>query len=404
MANKKVPKNYDTTWNRRKQRIDEIEGLPAVTSADAGKIMKVGEDGKWHLGSDENTIIVANPDEQPTVDLENLKIGNTVYSVKIPELTSVKSFKLTMSNGGQYNTNKPIIEFFNEAGQEASITSSDYTVECDKTYQGNAGMDQVCSILTPDTPGTFTYTFVNDFDIENYSIIKLTRGGAFVNDIAKNIKIELSVDGENYITIYDETTITWSDAVPYHLISLKDGSEASTLLPIVTGADNGKFLGVVNGVWDKTDIPTDTTKKLLVYNCDTPTTLTRTDNNDGSYRYKFKGTVSTAIDENNNDIKTLNSVEVNPNTVIILNLPFGRFVFFALQKSSSFTIRFLGVASSSQQLFNVAFDDIYNGNEQLLVNGIAGVAKPTSVNYRPNNYELTFEFDVYTSDYPIHST
>lgn len=248
---KNVPRNYSNDLDRRRQGLDAIAEnlLPDVETTDAGKIMKVGEDGKWHLGSDENTIIVPNPDEQPTVDLEKLQIGSTVYSVKNPELTSIKSFKLTMSNGGQYNTNKPIIEFYNEGGQKAAITSSDYTVECDKTYAGNAGMDQVCSISTPDTPGTFTYTFVNDFDIEEYKLIKLTRGGTFLNDIAKNIKLELSADGENYITIYDETTITWSDTVPYHLINLKDGSEASTLLPIVTSADNGKLLEVIDGAW-----------------------------------------------------------------------------------------------------------------------------------------------------------
>ncbi len=249
----KPPKNFYNAVDRRKLDISD-NLLPDVTTSDAGKVLKVSEAGAWQLADDENTIIEANPDEQPTVDLENLKIGDTVYSVKNPELTSIKSFKLTMSNGGQYNTNKPIIEFYDEGGQKAAITSSDYTVECDKTYAGNAWMDQVCSIQTPDTPGTFTYTFVNDFDIEEYKFIKLTRGGTFLNDIAKNIKLELSADGENYLTIYDETTITWSDAVPYHLISLKDGSEASTLLPIVTSSDNGKVLGVVNGVWDKKEI------------------------------------------------------------------------------------------------------------------------------------------------------
>ena len=154
MAVKKVPKNYDTTWNRRKQRLSELEEnqLPAVTPEDAGKVLKVSEAGKWITGDDENTIIEANPDEQPTIDLENLKIGSTVYSVKNPELKTIKSFKLTMSNGGQYNTNKPIIEFYNDAGQKAAITSSDYSVTCDKTYAGNAGMNQVCSISTPDTP------------------------------------------------------------------------------------------------------------------------------------------------------------------------------------------------------------------------------------------------------------
>ena len=251
----RAPKNFYNAVDKKKLGLDDGL-LPEVTTSDAGKVLKVTEGGKWDLADDENTIIVANPEEQPTIDLEKLQIGSTVYSVKNPELTSIKSFKLTMSNGGQYNTSKPIIEFYNEGGQKASITSSDYAVECDKTYSGNAGMDQVCSILTPDTPGTFTYTFVNDFDIDTYKLIKLTRGGTFLDDVAKNIKLELSANGEDYITIYDETTITWSDAVPYHLIDLKTGEEASTLLPIVSSADNGRVLVVENGVWGKGEITT----------------------------------------------------------------------------------------------------------------------------------------------------
>mgnify|MGYP006908811125 CR=1 FL=1 len=82
---KKAPRNYSNDFDRRKQGLDYMEDhlLPDVTTDDAGKIIKVSEDGAWTLGDDENTIIEANPDEQPTVDLENLKIGNTVYSVNL---------------------------------------------------------------------------------------------------------------------------------------------------------------------------------------------------------------------------------------------------------------------------------------------------------------------------------
>lgn len=254
---KKAPRNYSQDMDRRRQGMDYVEDhlLPDVSTDDAGKIMKVSDEGSWILGDDENTIIEANPEDTPTIDLNSLKIGSTTYSVKDAKMDYIKAFRITISNGGQYLTNKPIIDFYDEAGNKAAITSSDYTVTCDKTYQGNANMDQVCSIADADTPGTFTYVFNNDFDTATYKLIKLTRGGTFPADIAKNISIELSADGTNFIEIYDETTITWSDAVTYHLIDISTGEESGTILPIVTSADNGKVLGVVNGVWDKADAP-----------------------------------------------------------------------------------------------------------------------------------------------------
>lgn len=253
---KKAPRNYSQDMDRRRQGMDYVEDhlLPDVSTDDVGKIMKVSDEGSWILGEDENTIIEANPEDTPTIDLNSLKIGSTTYSVKDAKMDFIKAFRITISNGGQYLTNKPIIDFYDEAGNKAAITSSDYTVSCDKTYQGNANMDQVCSIADADTPGAFTYVFNNDFDTATYKLIKLTRGGTFPADIAKNIKIELSADGTNFIEIYDETTITWSDAVTYHLIDLTTGEESTTILPIVTSADNGKVLGVVNGVWDKMSI------------------------------------------------------------------------------------------------------------------------------------------------------
>lgn len=237
MAIKKVPKNYDTTLNRRKQHLNDIvDALNNITD------------------------VVANPEGSSTEELKTLKVGDTIYAVNKPSFDTIKTFKITIANGGQYNTNKPIIEFYDDGGQKANITTSDYAVECDKTYAGNAAMTEVCSIQTPETPGTFTYTFVNDFNTLKYHIMKLTRGGTFVNDIAKNIKIELSVDGTNFITIYDETSITWSDAVTSHSLDIATGEEASTLLPIVTSADNGNVLGVVNGVWDKMTLSSKGTK------------------------------------------------------------------------------------------------------------------------------------------------
>ena len=247
---KKIPSNFYQEVNVRKLNNVFDSGLPSIGSDDNGKVVKVVEN-KFALSEDLHTTVIANPEGSSTDELQTLKVGDTIYAVNKPTFETIKAFKITIANGGQYNTNKPIIEFYDDGGQKANITTSDYAVECDKTYAGNASMTEVCSIQTPETPGTFTYTFVNDFNTLKYHIMKLTRGGTFLNDIAKNIKIELSVDGTNFISIYDETSITWSDAVTSHLIDLATGEEASTLLPIVTSADNGNLLGVVNGVWDK---------------------------------------------------------------------------------------------------------------------------------------------------------
>ena len=266
---KKAPANFYTTVNQKKlntrdivdldTRVTALEGhgyLPDVDEGDAGKILKVDSEGAWGVGEDENTIIIPNPEEgSATEELQTLQVGATIYAVNKPSFETIKGLRITIENGGQYNTNKPIIEFYDDGGNKANITSSEYTVTCDKTYAGNAELQNVCSIQTPETPGAFTYIFVNDFNTSKYHFIKLTRGGTFLTDIAKNIKIELTADGENWLTLWEETSITWSDAVTYHIIDIDTGSESSTLLPIVTSDDNGKVLTVVNGVWDKANSP-----------------------------------------------------------------------------------------------------------------------------------------------------
>ena len=247
---KKIPSNFYQEVNVRKLNNVFDSGLPSIGSDDNGKVVKVVEN-KFALSEDLHTTVVANPEGSSTDELMTLKVGETIYAVNKPTFETIKALKITIENGGQYKTNKPIIEFYDDGGNKANITSSDYTVVCDKTYAGSANLEEVCSIDTPDTPGTFTYTFVNDFDTNKYHFLKLTRGGTFVNDIAKNIKVELSSDGENFLTLFDETSMTWSDAVTYHMYDIVTGEEGNTLLPIVTSADNGKVLGVVNGNWDK---------------------------------------------------------------------------------------------------------------------------------------------------------
>lgn len=354
---KKAPRNYSQDMDRRRQGMDYVEDhlLPDVSTDDAGKIMKVSDEGSWILGDDENTIIEANPEDTPTIDLNSLKIGSTTYSVKDVKMDYIKAFRITISNGGQYLTNKPIIDFYDEAGNKASITSSDYEVTCDKTYQGNANMDQVCSLADADTPGTFTYVFNNDFDTATYKLIKLTRGGTFPADIAKNISIELSADGTNFIEIYDETTITWSDAVTYHLIDLTTGEESSTLLPIVSSSDNTTVLQVSNGVWDKgvkLPVPTsgDNGKSVMVnssgkYELNTPTSvsaialLNRTENTFSydSVSDKYTGKLSFKT----NDSQNINFPENNINSV------YGNSIMIALYTPSVISVRGIFATTNS---------------------------------------------------------
>ena len=75
----KPPKNFYSNLDRRKQGLPEV---PEASAADAGKIIKVGEDGAYELGADENTIIIANPEGVESSELLNvLQIGNQAYLV-----------------------------------------------------------------------------------------------------------------------------------------------------------------------------------------------------------------------------------------------------------------------------------------------------------------------------------
>ena len=255
---KNVPRNYSNDLDRRRQGLDSIVEnlLPDVETSDAGKIMKVGEDGKWHLGSDENTIIEANPEGTASEDLENLKIGSTIYAVNKPTFEVIKGIRVTIADGGQYRTDKPKIEFYDDAGN--LMTYPAYTSSCDKEYAGNISLNQVCSIATGDAPGAFTYVFSDNVVVTTYHLIKLTNAGSFAGDIAKNVKIELSSDGENFITLWEDPSISWSGTSgASRILDIKTGELSDTILPIVTSADNGKVLGVVGGVWDKANPPTE---------------------------------------------------------------------------------------------------------------------------------------------------
>lgn len=250
---KKTPFNYSNDMDRRRQGLDAIVEnlLPDVTSEDAGKIMKIDESGKWILADDENTIIEANPEEgTASEELQNLKIGSTIYSVNKPSFEYIKGIRLTISAGGEFRTDKPKVEFYDDAGN--LVTTPTYTSSCDKEYQGNIALNQVCSIATTDAPGAFTYVFDSNMAVTINHLIKLTNAGSFAGDIAKSVKVELTSDGENWIELWFDPSIAWSgSANAYRIIDIKTGEVSSTILPIVTTSDNTTILQVSNGTWNK---------------------------------------------------------------------------------------------------------------------------------------------------------
>lgn len=247
----KAPKNFYNTVDQRKLGLEDGL-LPDVTSSDNGKILKVSG-GKWVTGDDENTTIIANPEGTALEDLENLQIGDTIYAVNKPTFEVIRGIRLTIADGGEYRTDKPKVEFYDDAGN--LMTYPAYTSSCDKSYAGNINLDQVCSVATSDAPGAFTYIFNADVVVSTYHLIKLTNAGSFAGDIAKNIKLELSSDGTNFSEIWSDPAIAWGGVSgASRMIDIKTGDISNTILPIVTSADNGKVLGVSNGVWDKTSI------------------------------------------------------------------------------------------------------------------------------------------------------
>lgn len=244
----KAPKNFYNTVDQRKLGLEDGL-LPDVTASDNGKILKVSG-GKWVTGDDENTTIIANPEGTASEDLENLQIGDTIYAVNKPTFEVIRGIRLTIADGGEYRTDKPKVEFYDDAGN--LMTYPAYTSSCDKSYAGNINLDQVCSVATSDAPGAFTYIFNADVVVSTYHLIKLTNAGSFAGDIAKNIKLELSSDGTNFSEIWSDPAIAWGGVSgASRMIDIKTGDISNTILPIVTSADNGKVLGVVNGVWDK---------------------------------------------------------------------------------------------------------------------------------------------------------
>ena len=87
----KPPKNFYSNLDRRKQGLPEV---PEASAADAGKVIKVGEDGAYELGEDAGSVL---PEIDPETD--NLKLIQ-VYDGEYALTTQMgaRSFVVTDAN------------------------------------------------------------------------------------------------------------------------------------------------------------------------------------------------------------------------------------------------------------------------------------------------------------------
>lgn len=272
----KPPKNFYSNLDRRKQGLPEV---PEASAADAGKIIKVGEDGSYELGNDENTIIIPNPETTPSATLNTLTIGSTTYKVNEARVTKILGLRFTINNGGAYNANLPVVSLVDIYGNAAVLPV--YTMTCDKNIQyGGLTLSGTPGVLNENLPAAFTVIFNAEFNVEDYPYIKFSKTGLFPADSAKNLKIEYTLDNEGWVEIADLVSIDWS--ADDHVYDLSTGEEVETIpeIPTPTAADAGKVLGVDDsGAWELDNVPQEVQHFYATLDSRTnPTKLTLPDN------------------------------------------------------------------------------------------------------------------------------
>ena len=221
--------------------------LPTPTSEDIGKVIKVDSNEDYALATDEGLPAVTSAD--------NGKVLTVVNGIWSPELVirnidNISAMKITISNGGANSACLPPLTFNDPATGEVAnlVVNTDYTMECSSSIvTGSLSLTGAPDVANANLPAVFDIDFINVVNIRKYSNIKMTNAVAFPYSLAKNIKIEVSADGVSFITVYEENTLDWT-------VSPKEfniyGDPVSNL-PIPTIADAGKVLGVdSNGDWE----------------------------------------------------------------------------------------------------------------------------------------------------------
>lgn len=249
--NGKVLKVIDGEW----QPGEDVSGdnLPPVSSLDNGKVLKVVS-GEWNIGDDKsessfvyisssypfsgskvalpaniNSVLIANYTSSPKVPTFLVTSNNIIFEPKEVDISVGTTPSVHIRWGRMYST-------FDSATREQDIynDSISYNTQNQTTEASYFKTKAIQTIPPVDTP-------------DNGKVMQVA-GGHWVANIlpeVDGVPQVTSSDVGKVLKATDENTYGWED-VP-------------DPLPAVTSSDNGKVLKVVEGVWDKGDIPSSVT-------------------------------------------------------------------------------------------------------------------------------------------------
>lgn len=324
MAITKPPKNFYNNLDRRKNGLDDI--VAAISNIPT---------------------ITANPDGAPTAELNTLGIGDTIYKVNEARVEKLLGIRFTFSSGGPYSVYMPVISFVNINDEPATVPT--YEMTCNKPLDhGSLTLDGTPGVLNENAPATVTVAFNGEFNVENFPYLKLTKQEIYAGTQAKNIKAEYSVNGTDWIEIFDLVSIDWTGDA--HVYDMSTGEEVETVpaIPTPTAADAGKVLTVDdNGEWELDNVPSD----VITTNYNTQdSTLTINDSRFQTWgdvaRYCYKH-LNTMVYGNNNIYRV-------SNMFMIGDIPYVSFISNTDSAlSSAMTVSFFTTNGNSTNIVNL---------------------------------------------------
>lgn len=206
----KPPKNFYSNLDRRKQGLDGIPDIPVPSSEDAGKVIKVGEDGDYELGESTGNDSRL-PDILPASNGAVVQITGNQFAYRITQINRV----VTRNAAG-------VITSASQIG--AKVVISDGTII--RTYLATEGLQNSA--------------FINQVQISDniqVTIDNVSYGGTVIGKTASTIIASIhDANGINYIfEVGDSYTISRLGTVRYVEIT---SSGSSVSLPSgVTFAD-----------------------------------------------------------------------------------------------------------------------------------------------------------------------